>query len=135
MNKPIPAQTTNPQHNTPWVAIISSAPLINLALGTFLYPLAAILALNLIQPRTDDGMLLTIIIPSLITMPLLFLLPVIMDKRSLQQTNHESPHLAWGILLPPVYLYQRAKLNNQPRTYLFAWAASLTLNLLISAII
>lgn len=50
------------------------------------------------------------------------------DERRLKQAGHSAPS-SWWALLVPVYLWKRANLLKQKKTYFYAWMAAMVVSL------
>lgn len=69
---------------------------------------------------------------------LLFLLPNIalcsLDERKLKKAGHKKPDKFW-VFIVPVYLWKRAGLVNQNRSYFWAWVVVFALSIVLSDVV
>ena len=55
----------------------------------------------------------------------------ILDESIIKKAGYESNNLIWAIFLVPVYLWQRATITNQSRSYFWIWIVCFVIVLLL----
>ena len=57
----------------------------------------------------------------------------IIDDMKLKNAGHKTNNLVWAIFLVPVYLWRRANLTKQSKSYFWVWIISLVISMLIES--